>query len=189
MRIAALALLAVGGCGGLVGGTDKGTVEPETCEGTEPTITVGTGQYGYEALEDGDPVVVVNGPQGGWHVWTSAIVTASSSTLTVHTTLEAPGFAQHSLAGSDDVPWVVDLSAPGVGSWDEGTCSGELYGQYTLVNDAVPPGGSYLDFICGLEGRELVLGGTITDGDVEAGDSVQVRAQLDPANVSYCHSQ
>jgi hypothetical protein len=77
---------------------------------------------------------------------------------------------------------------PGMGTWDESTCSGEVYGQYTFVDDVEPPSGVYLDFICGLEGRELVLGATITDADgVEVGDEVQVHGELDSQNVSYCH--
>lgn len=183
------ALLVAGGCGGAhVGATDKG-VDP-ACAETAPAVTLGTGQWEFEPLTEGQPVVIVNGPQGGWHVWTSGQVTAEAPELMLHSTLEAPGF-QQPLAGTDDAPWAIDLSEPATGSWDPAACAGEFFGQYTLVNDATPPDGkSYLDFICGLEGRELVLAVTITDPRTgeEASDVRTVRGQLDPANVGYCHS-
>jgi hypothetical protein len=56
LRTAAL-LLLVGGC--------AGTVE-EVHE-----FDVGTGSWRFEALEDGAPVSLVRGAQGGWHVWVS----------------------------------------------------------------------------------------------------------------------
>jgi hypothetical protein len=43
---------------------------------TVPTLTVdvGTGAVEYEPLADGDPVDLIFGPQGGWHIWTGVNV-------------------------------------------------------------------------------------------------------------------
>lgn len=38
-------------------------------EAPEPTLHIGTGELSYQALEgDGDPIELVHGPQGGFHV-------------------------------------------------------------------------------------------------------------------------
>lgn len=49
------------------GGDDTGT-EPTGCFAEEARIDVGTGAEAFEELAPGDPVVMVHGPQGGWHL-------------------------------------------------------------------------------------------------------------------------
>lgn len=44
-------------------------------DGGPPTAEVGTGQDGFVALADGDPIAVIQGPQGGFHVLGSVRVT------------------------------------------------------------------------------------------------------------------
>lgn len=68
-----LSLLLVS-CGGLddsgtsgKGGGD-GAVEPTGCFADAPSIEVGTGADAFEPLDPGAPVVMVHGPQGGWHL-------------------------------------------------------------------------------------------------------------------------
>lgn len=39
-----------------------------------PSLEVGTGSWRFEPIEDGQPVSLVRGAQGGWHVWVSARV-------------------------------------------------------------------------------------------------------------------
>lgn len=58
---------------GLIGGCDA------TCPRGAPTITLGSGQFAFEALAEGDPLPFYLGPQGGYHVFTS--VEASSLAL------------------------------------------------------------------------------------------------------------
>jgi hypothetical protein len=187
MRRVALALL---GCAGA--GCEGGSVvidDPAGCADAALTVEIGTGQYTHEALADGDPVTIVNGPQGGWHVWTSGRLTATTSVVLAHASLVGNETGE-SLAGANDAPWSFDVAEPGLGSWDEATCTGEFYGQFAFVDDVVPPSAeSYLDFICGLENRELTFTLTVTDSltGEEASDTRTVRAVLDPSNVSYCH--
>ena len=48
------------------------TGQPEdtglSCESGRPYVEIGTGEDGFEPLFAGDPVTMVHGPQGGWHV-------------------------------------------------------------------------------------------------------------------------
>ena len=45
------------------------------CEDPEPGIEVGTGEREFEPLEDGDDILIIQGPQGGFHVLGSFLVT------------------------------------------------------------------------------------------------------------------
>ena len=42
------------------------TVEPPV---VDPRFEVGTGTWRFEELSDGQPVDLIRGAQGGWHVW------------------------------------------------------------------------------------------------------------------------
>lgn len=52
-----LMLLGLAGCS---------TVEPPI---SDPLFEVGTGTWRFEELGDGQPVDLIRGAQGGWHVW------------------------------------------------------------------------------------------------------------------------
>lgn len=41
------------------------------CESGPPIVEVGTGTATFEPLEDGQSVPLIEGAQGGWHVWVS----------------------------------------------------------------------------------------------------------------------
>ncbi len=45
-----------------------------TCTDGTPHLEVGTGEEGFEPLTTGQPVTMVHGPQGGWHILGSARV-------------------------------------------------------------------------------------------------------------------
>lgn len=61
-----LALLAFGLV--LTAGCPRGEDPPEP---TEAQVVLGTGEWMFEQLEDGQEVELVLGSQGGWHVWAS----------------------------------------------------------------------------------------------------------------------
>lgn len=52
-----------------------------------PSVELGDGELAHAALEDGDEVVMVHGPQGGWHVWISLAFTRLDPQVDVHVTL------------------------------------------------------------------------------------------------------
>lgn len=41
---------------------------PESCFDQAPLLIIGTGESSWEPLEPGDPLVMVHGPQNGWHM-------------------------------------------------------------------------------------------------------------------------
>ena len=43
------------------------TSEP-VCTDLSPSLLVGTGEREFETLAEGEEVVMVHGPQGGWHM-------------------------------------------------------------------------------------------------------------------------
>lgn len=47
--------------------SDSGAL-PTGCFANEAMVDVGTGATAFEPLAEGDPVVMVHGPQGGWHL-------------------------------------------------------------------------------------------------------------------------
>ena len=48
--------------------TDTSSSGPEGCLALTPDIEIGTGEMNFETLVEGDPVIMVHGPQGGWHL-------------------------------------------------------------------------------------------------------------------------
>jgi len=49
--------------------TGPTTTDADPCEPSDsPTLEVGLGLSGYEALDDGDPFPLIHGPQGGYHL-------------------------------------------------------------------------------------------------------------------------
>jgi hypothetical protein len=71
-RPASLCLLAaaflLGGCPPPAP-PDGGVVDAGVCGSGPPTLEVGTGASAFIPLQDGDPVTIINGPQGGSHIW------------------------------------------------------------------------------------------------------------------------
>lgn len=67
-------LLLLSACGEPEPGVDSAPAAddsgdaPPGCFAADPALDVGTGSNGFEALESGDPLVMVHGPQGGWHM-------------------------------------------------------------------------------------------------------------------------
>src|SRR5262245_15487600 len=59
------------GGGGGTGGNAGAGGSPPACAppAAAPAFGVGTGEVCYEAVSAGDVVPLMNGPQGGYHVW------------------------------------------------------------------------------------------------------------------------
>ena len=59
--------------------------EPDPCAGLEPfTLELGTGEERFETIEEGQPVMMVHGPQGGWHMLGSARLTNTPEKVDLH---------------------------------------------------------------------------------------------------------
>lgn len=66
--------------------------EVHPCESGVASLEVGEGEEGFEPLQAGDPVVMVHGPQEGWHI-TGAIRTWNTEDIVrLHYTVTVPAF-------------------------------------------------------------------------------------------------
>jgi hypothetical protein len=59
-------LVLCGGCGPATNSDSGGEIGP--CDTNGARIEIGTGGASFETLGAGDPVMMVHGPQGGWHI-------------------------------------------------------------------------------------------------------------------------
>jgi hypothetical protein len=100
------AMLATAGCTGpksdTSGGGGTGTTGGETgastssgtatggdpsCFDVAPTVQVGTGEREFETLDSGEQVVMVHGPQGGWHMLGSMLANNMTEIVSAHFTI------------------------------------------------------------------------------------------------------
>lgn len=115
--------------GGAADTADTGTA-PTGCFASDATIDVGTGSSGFEVLEPDDPVVMVHGPQGGWHLLGS--VRTHNMTDVVRIRFEVV-VAETGFVVADNSLYVQTLP--------EGECSGVYPGMYAyLVVDGMADG-------------------------------------------------
>ena len=112
MRWTWLGLVCVGGWTGCAGGGGP------LCEpGRDPTLEIGLGVGAFTPVADGDPMPLIHGPQGGWHLEIGLLATH----------IDAGDLITGSLEGTIDgervaisAPWLdmrCDEEAGGLVSW------------------------------------------------------------------------
>ena len=78
------------------GGDDSGVVDvdaddtgngPMSCTDQPPRVEIGTGDSTFESLMEAEPVVMVHGPQGGWHMLGSVRTHSMHNIIEVHYTV------------------------------------------------------------------------------------------------------
>ncbi len=157
------------------GDSGSGTGGPTGCFSEDPVLSVGTGEREFSAISNGDPITMVHGPQGGWHMLGSAQTTHMTDIITVHFTIT------HDRSGvviSDNTYRVATV-------YDEATCTGYYPGMYGYLyveelvdgeNDTPPELLSYetVTFCMDAEDQE---GRT-------ASDCRQVVAEPDPTDIT-----
>ena len=79
-RLAICGVLLVGGCGTSVesdpdAGSDAATDAEGDADPNAPRLVVGTGFSAYEPVDDGDEVRIIEGTQGGFHIWGGFVAT------------------------------------------------------------------------------------------------------------------
>ena len=57
--------------------------EQDACLCEDPQVSVGTGDDSFVPLEEGDPVMMVHGPQGGWHMLGSVQVAHTTEVVNI----------------------------------------------------------------------------------------------------------
>lgn len=139
---------------GSTGGTgDTGDTAVDPC--AVPAVQLGNGADAHLPLADGDEVIVVHGPQGGWHVEVSGLVTGTGATVGV-----LPALTRLSdglkLAGYQQGAALALVPA------ETGACGGTFWGVRAYVDDALPADDPDA-FICALAGERAILSALVTD--------------------------
>lgn len=67
------------------------TVDPSTCGDALPVVALTPGQDTTVDLADGDEIMMVHGPQGGWHVEVGLRVTDPDPRITLDLSVDALG--------------------------------------------------------------------------------------------------
>lgn len=150
-----------------------GDIDP-TCYGRSPALVVGDGALGFTPLTPGQAVTMVHGPQGGWHVLSSALVANLRSVVEI------------------DVSVVLDPSGDVVASDTyyvallmTGTCVGEYPGIYAYLDVAALADGDLNTPPELLGGANAELRMRVEDSDTHTAEAVvPVILELDPIDVT-----
>lgn len=179
MRTMVLTAVLVGCSEGDDGGGSETPLDAAACTAEDITLEVGTGKSGYVPLEDGDPVTMVHGPQGGWHVETGGRLLNSEREIAIY-----PSIRSEDLEVTGDQQPAYQALA----DYEETTCEGVFYGVRTFVEATRDSGPTGLDFVCALAGRTVTF--ALTTEDLSTGRQetaeVDVVLALDPIDVPNC---
>lgn len=178
------ALLLVIGCAAEPGADsavddrdDDGLGSNDACAVSPLTVEVGGGESSFRPLTDGADVVIVHGPQGGWHVDVAGVVGHARQTVAVRPrlVLEADGTQ---LAGDQQDEYVA------LADYDVGACTGRFWGRRAFVDDVQ---GTDQAFICELEGAVATLSVEVRDPQDErlATDEIRVVLRVDPVDAAH----
>ena len=173
----------------LTGGGGAEVTPPATgCVAGGLTLEPATGvdDSTFAPLVAGDPVVMVHGPQGGWHIDFAGTVGNSSEIVSIDATFTnvATGAI---VAGLGQQPARLALT-PIAGAGSPWACEGRYYGVRVFVDDIATT--VTQDDICDLEGATLQLDAVITSlEDPQTPPvilSTTVTAALDPIDIPAC---
>lgn len=153
---------------------DTGT--PHPCGAA--SLRLGRGIDTHVPLDDGDGVVLVHGPQNGWHVDLSAELRRTSDLM---------GFDASVVVVDSGVRIAGDQPATFVSLVRVDECVAQTSGLRFLVDDVKEPKGGYQAFICSLDDLEIDIELTGTDLDTKAvlSDRRRARVVLDKVDATY----
>lgn len=158
-------------------GTDTGsTGSAGPCE-DGPAVLVGNGESGHVSLVEGQDVVMVHGPQGGWHIWYSFVA------------YNFGPIVDYTITGRDEdlgLEIVEESLAVATVPLESIACGAQVWGIFGYLpldaevtgEAATPP--NYL------AGHTLTMGVDLVDLEdttVSATHAVTVRATCDPVDV------
>lgn len=163
---------------------EKDTAEDVACFDIPPQLFVGTGEHEYLSLEPEQEIVMVHGPQGGWHMLGSIYLTHTLSIVEI----------DYSITDLESGV-MVSNNHYRVGLVMEDECSGYYPGMYGYLNVHELVDGD-LDTPPELLGNHLLVmnmkSNDCTESQEERGDCVRserwsegefiVRAALDPVD-------
>jgi len=191
MRVAWVFFVAMACSGGDDSDDGSGTDDASTDTGTEdstpdtscpaPSVAMGTGLFGYEPIEEGQPLEMVYGDQGGWHFDLAAEIVGFGPEIAFEggATVVSSGEV---IARAEGAPLDFDLSLPGLASWDEDSCSGSFFAQRLFIDDVEAGTSTLIQRMCSLDQEDVTLTLDVVDPGTGTtySDSVTVYARLDP---------
>jgi len=144
------------------------------------TVEIGTGEVEFVPLNEGDEVIIVHGPQGGWHISVGARVSNAYPELTSEPSVYVPS-VKLQFAG-DQQPFVFEMDPARCDcSYDAETCSGTYWGGMAraYMDDQTPFGQREA---CRLDGAgvELTLTVTETRTGRTVTETLSAVARIDP---------
>lgn len=155
------------------GGSGTGATEAGCLEQV-PVVEVGTGEREFEEMADGDGVVMVHGPQGGWHMLGSVRATHMTEIVSVHFTIT------HTPSGTI----VADNTYRVATVYDPDTCVGYYPGMYGYLYVEALEDGELNTPPELMSYDDMTMCMTVTDQDMREGtDCRAVVAVPDPADI------
>ena len=151
-------------------------VSGECAEG-EMTLELGTGVREFEPLTAGDPVVMVHGPQGGWHVDLTGALT--------NTGQEVGLFPSLTLLRNDGVPLTNEASDfVALSNYDNEACTGEFVGRQLRFS----VDGLSITQVCNAHMESAELEVTVEDfgADRTVTESITVTLQATQEDLNQC---
>lgn len=147
--------------------SDTSETEDNPCFTEAPSITIGDGAATFVPLEEGAPLTMTHGPQGGWHMLASVLVAHTEPIVTLHYTIDVEATETR----ISDNQYRVLLK-------DEGDCKGtywNMYGYLDVSALATPDGTTPPELICGSTVR-LTMEAADTSGHTTSTDISVVAA-------------
>lgn len=143
------------------------------CLCPNPTISLGDGALSFTPLSPGQDVVMVHGPQGGWHVWASIYAQNIGQFVEINYMIDV----LPELTRVSDNTYYVALA-----QWAE--CTGQIAEVFGYLDVSPLAEGELNTPPELLVGRELRLSVTVTDENDRAASSViDVVGTPDPMDV------
>ena len=99
------------------------TGDPPPCLEREPRVEIGGGEMVFESVAEGDGVMMVHGPQGGWHMLGSVRVHNMEPIIEVHFTIH-----------DEETGTVVSDNLYRVAVVQDGDCTGYYPGMYGYMD-------------------------------------------------------
>ncbi len=151
---------------------DSGDV-PVECLSVDPWLEIGTGEAAFEAFPEPPAVVMVHGPQGGWHVLGSARIWHTSEFVRITYTITDVASGQR-----------VALNQYSVALQMDDDCSGTFVGMYAFLDVASLATDELTTPPQLLFDHELLVSMSIEDEDGRTATAeATVTAQRDPDDI------
>ncbi len=147
-------------------------VEEDPCLCEPPALQVGTGDDTFSPLSDGDPVMMVHGPQGGWHMLGSVRVHHTTDIVRIHFVIAT----EAGVVVADNQLNVLLVAEP--------DCAGSYPGMYAYIDVSELVDGDLDTPPELLAYASLDMTATVVDQDGrEVTETVRIVATPDPSDV------